>query len=193
MGKCSSDTPAGVSYYCDSTPCSSHAECDDGDKCTDDKCDGSLCRHDAKPFCVSNTAACTSQADCADFGPCISSYCNLADGVCYSYGVANCKVGLACKDASACKDGIACTHDLCANGKCNNPPVVCYDGKPCSANYCDPQSGKCVVQTKAGCTPKACSGSGAKVACDDGDKCTQDLCVLGYCSHISAPGCGAGG
>ena len=62
---------------------------------------------------------------------------------------------------SACAD----EPGFCVGG----PQIPCDDGNPCTADACDPSTGKCSSTPHSG-------------PCDDGDKCTgEDLCVGGEC------------
>lgn len=78
-------------------------------------------------------------------------------------------------------DGIDCTLDQCQNQVCVHPPAppgtACGGIPPeCHRNVCD-LNGACVLEQL---------GDGA--ACfDDGNACTSDVCVGGFCNHPVKP------
>lgn len=101
--------------------CSADSECDDGNLCTTDTCDGATCSH--------------TPVGCDDANACTMDACDPSTGLCESTPV-------------VCDDGIACTIDSCdpSNGQCVSddsscPP--CLDlGASCSSDgQCC--SGKC--------------------------------------------------
>jgi hypothetical protein len=91
---------------------------DDGDPCTEERCDPiGACLH--------------SPVVCRDDGnPCTDDVCDPRAGTC---GVA--------RDAS-CDDANACTvSDACRGGTCQGSPRGCDDGDPCTIDACDPAAG----------------------------------------------------
>ena len=171
----------------------SSKSCEDGNVCTvGDLCDSGSCK------AGSNTCGCKADVDCAnkdDGNLCNGTlYCNTSKApyqcavnpatviVCPEGGDSAClnntcdaKTGkcsmvptqdgkLCDADGSVCSKGDACKGGQCAPGA----KVGCDDGKPCTADSCDP---------KAGCVHKAGAGK-----CDDGDPCTNnDFCEAGGC------------
>jgi hypothetical protein len=104
-------------------PCSSNADCDDGNACTADSCDPA-------------TGECANvPTDCDDGDPCTIDSCDPATGQCGHV-------------PAACDDGDACTTDSCdpATGECGHVPAVCDDGYACTADSCDPATGECVFE-----------------------------------------------
>lgn len=182
--------------------------CDDGNPCTDDSCNGSTgCVH------ADNSA------------PCEDGFCCTADdacraGVCVGGPLLPTDDGNPCTDDSCdpvicvvvhrpnshpCDDGNACTRtDVCTNGACSpGSPIVCGDGNPCTANFCDPATGcrftpvegpcndsnACTTQDM--CVNGQCTGSVA-LDCDDNNECTLDRCDPGMgCIHTDDPDCGS--
>jgi len=180
--------------------------CDDGNPCTaDDKCaaglclgtalacsDGNPCTADA---CEPKAGAClhppAANATCDDGNLCTTGE-QCQAGACAGGLAKSCDDGDTCtQDActpgtglcghtpttAPCSDGNACTNgDLCSAGKCQGAPLACDDGKPCTADGCDP---------KTGCTQAA-----AAATCDDGNACTQgDSCAGGLCVAPQATVC----
>ena len=81
------------------------------------------------------------------------------------------------------------------------PVVLCTDGNLCTSDACDKATGKCVfsglpdgTKCTGGCLEnQVCKGGGCQYGnpknCNDYDSCTNDYCSLGYCKHVSLPGC----
>lgn len=78
-------------------PCTTPADCDDGDACTTDACASGACA--------------STDVDCSDGDPCTTDQC--AAGTC----------GHAPLD---CDDGRDCTADACVAGTCQHPLAVSY-------------------------------------------------------------------
>ena len=93
--------------------CHSNTDCDDGNSCTTDACEGATCEHVATPGC------CVTAADCADGNPCTSEAC--VNGTCDVNPVPNC-----CTTDAQCNDGIACTTDFCPTS--GNVAAITLDG-----------------------------------------------------------------
>jgi len=140
-------------------------QCDDGNKCTNDRCDP-------------QTGGCINDAKTCQFTDhCNPKECDTSDG--------NCKV----LHPVNCDDGQACTNDNCdsSTGSCSFDPVVC-SGAACSPGYCDPSDGTCQLgsvecddQNK--CTIDSCKADGedhtcihTPLVCDDHNPCTVDSC-----------------
>lgn len=134
-------------------------DCDDGDACTTDTCDG------PSGTCVFTPVAnceCSVPADCGfSFNPCITLSCN--EGLCQEDEV-----------IGTCDDENLCTlNDACDAGTCTGDLKNCDDGEDCTMDECDPFQG-----------PDGCTHTPATLPCDDGDLCTSnDTCSLaGACS-----------
>jgi hypothetical protein len=70
--------------------------------------------------------------------------------------------GSVCADASECRSG-ACVASVCCESACSEPPACRTSvGATCA-------SGTCTYPSQAGAT------------CDDGDPCTNDVCLMGTC------------
>ena len=107
--------------------------------------------------------------------------------------------------AHDCGDGNECTDDSCDPVKgCLHAPHSCDDANICTNDLCDPTPGKgCYYQMAAPGT--ACDDSsvctqddscvlgkclGTAIDCDDGVKCTSDLCdAKKGCVHVIDADC----
>ena len=99
--------------------------CDDGDACTSDPCDGAggCLPHD--PIVCDDGSACTTDT------------CDSGTGCVYTDII--------------CDDGLDCTTDTCDDATgCVYTGVICDDGDPCTADSCVEGSG-CVYEPIPGC------------------------------------------
>ena len=144
-------------------PCGDSGDCDDGDDCTTDACDGGACTQ--TPLDCDDGIACTDDTCVA--GACVSTpndsncpddgeFCNGIENCdplsgCVSSGDA-CQAGQFCNEATEtcgdciadgdCDDDDACTEDSCdSDFACVSTPIVCPDGE-----VCDPEAGKCTSE-----------------------------------------------
>ena len=106
----------------------------------------------------------TDEGNCDDGEPCTKDTCNT-DGSCKHVA----QSGAPCDDGNACTAADQCSQGTCMGGK----PLDCNDDDACSADSCDALSG---------CLHTAQEGS----CIDDGNACTQDLCIAGKCTHPAA-------
>ena len=107
---------------CDIKSAIDGVSCNDGLVCTGtDVCKGGACAGTVK--------------DCSDNNVCTDDKCEPSKGVCFWVN-----------NAVGCEDGNPCTsNDHCSGGKCSTGLVKnCDDGKKCTADSCDAQTGKCV-------------------------------------------------
>lgn len=159
-----------------SQTCTTTAECDDGNPCTDDWCDPGVeeCFYTNNTDSCDDGDACTENdtcsagvcagtaIDCDDADPCTTDSC--VDGTCQHDSA-----GCACTEDTDCDDGNACTNDICDPGlfECvyTNNTDSCDDGDACTENDA--------------CSNGACAGTALN--CDDGIACTQDSCANGTC------------
>lgn len=148
------------------------ANCDDGDPCTIDDCEGAGCTH--------------SPVQCSSLGPCLINTCKAAPGggyQCVSSAVASVAplaVPVVCSPfavVSGCDPGYTCKalDDNPVVGWCAPTlQVPCEDGLACTAgDVCD--KGAC----RAGPMPD----------CDDDNPCTLDSCGAKGCTSIPIPLC----
>jgi len=210
-GKVTCDAPAAQPEKCNGKDddCDGETDeglCEDGDNCTQDKCntdgscqhvklagmkcdDGSICTQTDK--CLSGKCVGGNELDCDDQDSCTTDSCDPFSG-CKHKPASN----AVCPD-----DGNICTQDICKNGACVHPAVkegspCADDGKPCTQDTCknklcnhDPAVGKKCTDDGVPCTNDICDNQGActhPVAqgkkCEDGNPCTiNDKCVNGKC------------
>jgi YD repeat-containing protein len=177
------------------------ADCDDGNVCTIDACEGGVCTHAA----VADGTACNDGDACTQTDTCVAGVCTGTNAVvctaidqCHEAGTCDPATG-ACSnpakaDGTACNDGNACTQtDTCVAGVCTGAnAVVCTAIDQChEAGTCDPATGACSNPVKADGTPcpdnDACNGlelcdasgsclAGVPPGIDDGNPCTVDTC-----------------
>ncbi len=169
--------------------CTSAAQCDDENPCTDDTCVQGKCVN------TNNTAPCDDGQACSENDVC-------SDGVCSGTAV-GCDDGNPCTNDSCddsegcvyipnsapCDDDNACTiGDVCSNGSCvGGDALTCDDGNECTDDSCDPASG-CVYSPNSNecddgqacssndhCSNGVCVGD-SSVDCDDNNPCTEDSC-----------------
>ena len=159
----------------DSNDCSSLkasiSDCDDGNPCTDDSCDGNGgCVHGPNNLECDDANPCSHTDTCAD---------NVCAGVAYD-----------------CDDSDACTQDSCnGDGGCVHDAIDCDDGKPGTTDSCDPAQG--CIHTVQGCAgdddcpgaqfcqfPTGTCGNGVGGTC----KNKPDLCGMWF-----DPVCGCNG
>ena len=168
--------------------------CDDGNSCTTDGCDGAtascvqvpssdgaVCPDDNIPCTVDacKNAACSHATVSAD--SCLIANACLSGGALHpAKQCSGCKPlvnphGWSLLAGAACKDGDACTvAETCdATGKCVGKTADCDDGNACTSDACNP-----LAPGGDGCIHSALSST-----CDDGDKCThKDACKAGECA-----------
>jgi N-acetylneuraminic acid mutarotase len=169
--------------------CTTDAECNDGNPCTDDVCFSGLCAFTA------NSDPCDDGLFCTVTDSCVGGVCSGVDDPCA--GGAECAdtcdddadtcltpVGIACTDdgnictdntcdgagtciatdnAAACDDGLFCTvTDSCVGGACTGVDDPCAGGSEC-ADICDEDGDTCLTAAGTECT-------------DDGNACTDNTC-----------------
>ena len=107
--------------------CTSAAECNDNNACTDDACTNNLCVHTNNSVTECDNNPCSSPDVCSN--------------------------GVCTPGPNPCNDNNACTVDLCAaGGGCTNTPVNCDDNNPCTDDSCLPASGCAHANNTAACT-----------------------------------------
>jgi Tol biopolymer transport system component len=126
--------------------CTSDADCDDGNPCTDDYCVAQQCENDF------NFLPCDDANECTEFDTCSNGYCigdAKADGEDCSLDMCcsgEC-VFLACYDDTDCADGETCEGGgTCAAtcvGLCGQPGDPCVTGSDCCSGLCHPRKGTC--------------------------------------------------
>ncbi len=189
------------------TPCASFMDCDDGNKCTNDYCDG------MEGLGSTGTWECQSYFKCGDMecnpeeGECIEpvvecdidEHCGISDDVCTDFACEEneCVVNLAI-DGQIC-DEDECGVTTCLEGVCNDmiELQICDDGNSCTQDICDGKIGCTHLEMKDGsscndnnwCSKSASCQFGfclqdEEKYCDDGDPCTKDSCDESFgCIH----------
>lgn len=191
------EASASVSITVASASCSSISECDDGDPCTLEACDGGACAYYASPIAGCDSGLedfiCKADDDCAGFiegmGSCATAACEGDNKVC---------VVTILEEGADCDDGDTCTMgDVCTGGDCvADGPADCNDDNPCTEETCDGAAGGClytdvVCDDEDACTIDTCGAEGCVFEastgdCDDGDFCTaEDLCTDGVCAGVA--------
>jgi hypothetical protein len=179
--------------------CTTDAECEDGDPCTDAFCEMTgtgvgACIVLHIPDCFGDPC----QDLCDDGDPCTIDDCDPA-GDCVHHPDPICGT---CADGLECDDGDPCTMDSCgSDGMCHHDVVdpncvqetclddaICVDADPCTLDYCG-TDGLCKHDPITGCT--AGGGCTTDAECDDGDPCTIDTCPMDGtpCHHDTDPSC----
>ena len=142
--------------------------CDDGDPCTDTRCNPSTgqCETTFNSAPCDDGDACTegdtcsagqcngTPKTCTSANLCLSGYCDHTDGMCKFI-----------PNSVRCDDGNACTlEDHCVEGECKGTwEVNCDDGWFCNGQEtCNPTTGQCET--------------GTPPVCEDNDPCTLNQC-----------------
>ena len=160
--------------------------CDDGNMCTDDKCntDGT-CTNTPNSIDCDDQNACTQKdickegactglnpLSCDDGNPCTDNSCDAAAGCIFAFNSA------PCSDQNQCTE-----NDTCAGGQCKpGSPTNCNDGDPCTQELgCSPITG-CQYTSAGNGTP--CTYGGGS--------CSQGKCNNGFCSPQDGGLCSTG-
>ena len=193
---------------CDGGKCTagSQINCDDADVCTKDSCDPkAACKHEP----LTNTG-CDDGNDCTVGDTCQAGKCSPGNSQCTCVSNADCKDK---EDGNLCNGTLFCDKSGKAwSCKVDPKTVVSCDTSNdtfCAENKCDPAQGKCEVVKKSKGTPcdadkSVCTKDdfcdtdgvckpGDKLACDDGNECTDDACdpVAGCKSIFNTAPCNA--
>ncbi len=139
-------------------------QCDDKNLCTDDFCLNGECYN----FKNNNAGCQPSCVDvpCSDDDICTDDVCNVTTGEC-SYPVTSGALFLGCKD-NCITDSDCVTSDPSLIGKC----IDASEGRRCAFRR-NPASGRCKTAKD----------------CQDGDSCTDNVCINGFCAKYAVPGC----
>jgi len=197
--------------------CSFKAECDDGNPCTDDRCDIGPGAGEGDGICSHNPTTNGDPGDCDD-----GVYCNGAE-TCTGATIFKCEgvcvggptPGAVCETDAAHGDGCgggvcnsrdcqggpnngaACTyHSQCTvvNGSCTN------GGTPCPGEICQEENeggaSESPFEQQGSCRPTACA---TNADCNDNNFCTIDRCciagqlsALKICSNATVVGTAGG-
>ena len=178
-GECKDGDSCTVGDHCEGGVCmGSPVQCDDGNPCTDDTCDG-----------LGGCSFTDNDADCDDDDPCtVADECSA--GECFGYAIScDCLVDDDCgslDDGDLCNGTLHCDTEAFPY-KCTVKPgteIACPEAEAgpdaiCQAAACDPATGACsLVPYHEG------------FACDDGNACTVgDKCQGGVCVSGVSPLC----
>ena len=149
-------------------------DCDDGDPCTDDRCDPAT--GECINLGVPGTGAvpisgCVTDGECEDGDPCTANRCVLG---CGAGGFCTFELIVGCNDcASGCDDGDPCTRDECRDTDCMHSyqegcMPFCVSGATTSISD---------IRTRGGVFPEPLKTTGELFfhelgrSCDDGPNC----------------------
>jgi len=172
--------------------CCKDEDCQDGNPCTKEVCDGWVCLDLGVD--LDDPGCCVTVQDCDDAIVC-------TEDLCIDFQCTNSPVSSCCSENSHCEDDNPCTCDVCAFGACYNlleslaPPSCtfpanccsdegdCEDDNLCTLNTC--AEGECKFEQDPE-KPNCCiSGTD----CYDSDMCTVDTCVNYECQNKHIAGC----
>jgi hypothetical protein len=165
--------------------CLGAGDCDDANPCTNNVCSplGS-CNFPSNTNSCNDGLFCTINDVCS-FGSCVGGgprcpvMCNESINACVD-----------CLTNTDCSDGNVCTTDSCSSGFCFNVnnTLPCNDGKfctvtdTCSSGLCqgagDPCFGTGLVCDES---DDSCQECVVSQDCNDGNTCTDDLCISRSC------------
>ena len=179
--------------------------CDDGNHCTTNTCEPNT----GNCLAVNNTKPCDDGDPCTYHDTCMNGQCVGMDIICDDQNVCTtdtCVNGTCVYsfNSISCDDGDICTlNDVCINVAGGAPTCVgteqnCDDGNPCTDDMCDTQTGNCtnIINSNPNtvcsdgdlCThnDRCINGQcvGTPINCDDGNTCTNDLCLNGGCLYV---------
>jgi len=170
-GECADGDVCTVGDHCEAGECVGlPVDCDDGNPCTDDFCDG-----------LGGCSAEPNAADCDDGDPCTAGD-HCSDGVCAGESVdCQCQVDADCaalEDDDLCNGTLICDLDAFPHLCVVDPDTEIECPEPaegpdayCLKTTCDGETGDC------GFAPDH-----EGLACEDGDACTfGDACADGAC------------
>ncbi len=200
------DEAASWCAVCGATPCTTDADCDDGDACTLDACgaaagvcthtdvvcdDGIACTVDA----CDPASGCSNTPDdalCVDGNPCTTDVCDPASG-CTHTAIAGCVPSTCCvgNDAGApgcddpsCQDLVCSVSSSCCDigwdvecqSLANTLCAVCGATPECTADADCPDDGIACTTASCDLATGTCNHTPDDGSCDDGDPCTFDAC-----------------
>jgi RHS repeat-associated protein len=202
-GECdAAETCTGSSASCPSdTKKTSGTVCtDDGNPCTQDKCDGTAvtCQHpvgNAGAVCRASVGTCDVAETCTGTSTtCPADGFASAATVCRATG-GECDVAETCTGTSATcpadgkkTSGTACTDDgnVCTKDQCDGSNVLCQHPAGNAGTVCRASAGFCDVAEACTGTSTTCPADGKApngTTCNDGNACTTaDSCQSGTCT-----------
>ena len=200
---CPSDDYTCEDGTCIVVACNDNIQCNDGNVCTKNRCVNNVCNFDEfessacdvngeAGICVDGICD-VDVPECSAGNPCPDGYsCNEITGVCIQE---NCTQETVCNDQNECTndrcnrntnecefintEGVCAvdeTPGICVDGNCSTDDIVCDYANPCPDGY-SCEDGSCVPITPECRTADQCL--------DDGNICTDELCVNYQC--VSEP------
>lgn len=160
-------------------------DCNDGNECTNDTCVAGVCTN------VNNVLPCDDGLFCTVPDVCSNGVCVGGSDPCLAPFLCSEPLGacVQCLSAGDCDDGNLCTNNVCdAFGACQfvNNTITCDDGLFCTA--VDTCSGGACVGAGDACPGAACDETADQCVeclgdldCDDGNVCTDDVCIGNAC------------
>jgi hypothetical protein len=149
-------------------PCSTAADCNDANACTNDACVNGACAH------TDNNAPCTDDGNSCTDDICSGGSCTHPND-----------------NSNACADANACTGDACVGGAClswYSPTPACCDTNADCNDGVAATSDSCTGAPDGNCTnviPGTCS---TNANCNDFNSCTTDACNTPNLSALSFDG-----
>lgn len=122
----SSNRPLLSVTYLYTIGCDDASDCDDGNPCTVDTCEGGSCVFTPIPGCCINAGQCDDGNPCTD-DSCVDNECVFAPN------------SATCDDGDACTEDDTCSEGACAGTAiedCCNDSSDCDDGNPCTIDDC---------------------------------------------------------
>ncbi|MEK6675879.1 MAG: hypothetical protein AABZ47_09530, partial [Planctomycetota bacterium] len=184
--------PCGVQFCSEKlgacVDCLTSANCNDGNFCTSDTCNVGAC------VFTNNTLPCDDGLFCTDTDVCSGGACAGSGDPCLG-GLLCDETANACVDClnnADCDDVNPCTDDICTLGVCSNPNnmLPCSDGlfctltDDCSGGVCVGSGDPCPGQLCNEIT-NACVDCLTNADCNDGNPCTDDICLVGACTTVN--------
>jgi hypothetical protein len=161
--------------------------CDDLNPCTTDSCDAALgCQFTVFAGCQ----GCAKASDCDDQDQCTTDACDTNTAQCTLTPIAGCKACNKTTEAIDCNDADACTDDLCdVLGNCYHLPKSLTEFPECKVVKCTTDQ-SCADNDS--CTIDRCDATTGKCShelpkCVDGLHCTKDGPAM--CNNEGHPGC----
>jgi len=171
--------------------CKSDDDCDDSNPCTADLCDAD---HECKYQPLPDGAACDDGDPCLSDGFCLGALCVAGrtgccpePPLCGSLAVPTDADGDGCLDSCICVDGT--DFDAVGNclPECPEDAIACPPGTEAADIDGDGCADECSCSDPS---DPNCFGCGSDADCDDGDPCSQDICVNNVCVSVEVPDCG---
>ncbi|MDI7266580.1 MAG: hypothetical protein QME96_01125, partial [Myxococcota bacterium] len=170
--------------------CEADPDCEDGNPCTIDSCDGGACR----TTLVEDGTVCDDGLYCTVGQTCRAGACAGGGGRDCSHVASRCNIGscneergchavpfgdgMPCDDRLYCTVGDTCSGGTCAGGSSRDCSPA---GDACNLGSCDETARACIRTTLPDGAP-----------CDDGRYCTVgDRCMTGVCGGASPRDCSA--